>query len=48
MVEPLFRCIESNVEQFLTLAAICDALLLKLLSEEIRVRDAKRFVGPVI
>jgi hypothetical protein len=44
-VVPLFRCIESNMEQFLTLAAIRDALLLRLLSEEIRVRDAKRFVG---
>lgn len=31
-----------------TLAVICDTLLLKLLLEEIRVRDAKRFVGPVI
>jgi len=43
-VEPLFRCIESNMEQFLTLAAIRDALLPKLLSGKIKVKDAKKFV----
>ncbi|OGW55701.1 MAG: hypothetical protein A2Y81_05825 [Nitrospirae bacterium RBG_13_43_8] len=42
-VEPLFKNIQSNKEQAHTLASIRDALLPKLLSGEIRVKDAERF-----
>lgn len=43
-VLPLFANIQSTKEQSLTLAAIRDALLPKLLSGEIRVKDAERFI----
>ncbi len=43
-VAPLFAQIQSNKEQSLTLASIRDSLLPKLLSGEIRVKDAERFV----
>lgn len=43
-VEPLFKNINSNKEQSRTLASIRDTLLPKLLSGEIRVKDAERFV----
>lgn len=43
-VEPLFKNIQSNKEQAHTLASIRDALLPKLLSGEIRVKDAKNFM----
>lgn len=44
IVEPLFDKIVLNAKQSLTLASIRDALLPKLLSGEIRVKDAERFV----
>jgi type I restriction enzyme S subunit len=47
-IKPLADKVNNNYEQSLTLAAIRDALLPKLLSEEIRVKDAERFVGEAI
>jgi type I restriction enzyme S subunit len=44
LVEPLFSQILSNNLQIITLAAIRDALLPKLLSGGIRVKDAEKFV----
>jgi type I restriction enzyme, S subunit len=44
LVEPVFSRILSNDSESITLAAIRDALLPKLLSGEIRLRDAKKFV----
>ncbi|MBM4146824.1 MAG: restriction endonuclease subunit S [Nitrospira sp.] len=43
-VQPLFMTIQSNNNQTHTLAVIRDTLLPKLLSEEIRVKDAEKFV----
>ncbi len=43
-VQPLFRRMEGNERESGTLAAMRDTLLPKLLSGEIRVRDAERFV----
>ena len=44
MAEPLFQTILLNEEQNLTLAAIRDSLLPKLLSGEIRVKEAEKYV----
>jgi type I restriction enzyme S subunit len=45
---PLDHGIESNENQSRALAAIRDALLPKLMSGEIRVKDAEKFVGRTI
>ncbi len=45
IVAPMVQTIQSNILQARTLAAIRDALLPKLLSGEIRVKDTERFVG---
>ncbi len=44
----LFKQIKYNKEQSLTLATIRDALLPKLLSGEIRVKDMEKFVEEVV
>ena len=44
VAERLFQRILSNVEELRTLAALRDLLLPKLMSGEIRVRDAERQV----
>jgi type I restriction enzyme S subunit len=44
LVEPMHRRIVNNLRESATHAAIRDALLPKLLSGEIRVKDAKRFL----
>jgi type I restriction enzyme S subunit len=44
VVRPIYGRIVSNEREFRTLAAIRDALLPKLLSEEIRVKDTEKFV----
>jgi type I restriction enzyme S subunit len=44
---PFVRCIEINKQESVNLAAIRDALLPKLISGEIRVKDAERFVQRV-
>jgi type I restriction enzyme S subunit len=43
LVQPLIQAINSHIMQSRTLAAMRDALLPKLLSGEIRVRDTERF-----
>jgi type I restriction enzyme S subunit len=43
-IKPLADKVNNNYEQSRTLAAIRDTLLPKLLSGEIRVKDAERFV----
>jgi type I restriction enzyme S subunit len=43
-VEPLHMRIVSNLRESRTLAAIRDALLPKLLSGKIRVKDAEKFL----
>jgi len=48
LVRPLYQCIDSNESQLQSLAAIRDILLPKLLSGEIRVKDAEKFVEKVI
>jgi type I restriction enzyme, S subunit len=47
MVKPIFAMITQNLQQSRTLAALRDALLPKLLSGEIRVREAEREVEQV-
>ena len=47
-VQPLFMTIQSNNDQTHTLAVTRDTLLPKLLSGEIRVKDAERFVEEVV
>jgi type I restriction enzyme, S subunit len=47
MVKPIFAMITQNLQQSRTLAALRDSLLPKLLSGEIRVREAEREVGQV-
>ena len=44
LARPLYQCIDSNESQSQSLAAIRDTLLPKLLSGEIRVKDAKNFM----
>jgi type I restriction enzyme S subunit len=48
MVFPIDETIKNNETQSRTLASIRDALLPKLLSGEIRVKDAERFVESVV
>ncbi len=45
VLQPFFSKILANTEQSITLAALRDALLPKLISGELRVKDAERFVG---
>ena len=47
IVTPLFRRILTSSEQSRSLAALRDALLPKLLSGEVRVKDAERMVQPI-
>jgi len=47
-VEPLYHRIKFNLEQSHTLASIRDALLPKLLSGEIRVKDTERFLDKAL
>ena len=44
-VAPLHRRVVNNLRESATLAELRDTLLPKLLSGEVRVRDAKRFIG---
>jgi type I restriction enzyme, S subunit len=46
-VEPLFKRILANIEEGVTLARARDLLLPKLMSAEIRLKDADRTVGDV-
>ena len=48
LVTPLFKSVRSNVEQSQTLAQTRDLLLPKLMSGEIRVREAERMVEDVV
>ena len=44
-VEPLYTKITANLRQSRTLASLRDALLPKLMSGELRIRDAEKLVG---
>jgi len=44
LAEPVYRRIVANLQESVTLATIRDALLPKLMSGEIRVKDAERFL----
>ena len=44
IIEPLFQKLSMNNNESLTLAALRDALLPKLISGELRVKDAERFL----
>jgi type I restriction enzyme S subunit len=44
-VEPMWRQVAANEQESCTLAAARDALLPKLISGEIRVKDAEKFAG---
>jgi type I restriction enzyme S subunit len=44
-VQPFYSAIQKNLEQSWTLAALRDALLPKLISGELRVKDPERFIG---
>ncbi|MFO0871681.1 MAG: restriction endonuclease subunit S [Pirellulales bacterium] len=48
LTAPLIARIKANSSQSRTLAALRDTLLPKLLSGELRIRDAERFVGRVV
>jgi type I restriction enzyme S subunit len=48
IVEPLFVRVLANELESTTLASIRDALLPKLLSGEVRVKDAERFAEEVM
>jgi type I restriction enzyme, S subunit len=45
LVQPLYRRIVSNERESRTLAALRDTLLPRLISGELRVKEAERFVG---
>jgi len=45
LVGPLFGATSNNKSQSRSLAAMRDALLPKLISGELRVKDAERFIG---
>lgn len=45
MIMPVFRHINHNTEESCTLTVLRDALLPKLLSGEIKVKDGQRVVG---
>ena len=48
VVEPLFQSVYGNSCESRTLATLRDTLLPKLISGELRVRDAQRFIEEVI
>jgi type I restriction enzyme S subunit len=48
VVAPLFQRITASIKEFRTLAALRDALLPKLLSGEIRVKQAEKIVGEAV
>ena len=48
VVRPLYERVKRNLYEASTLAVIRDALLPKLLSGEIRVKDAEKFVEKAI
>jgi type I restriction enzyme S subunit len=48
LVHPLYLLMTRNAQQSRTLAAVRDALLPKLLSGEVRVKDAERFAEGAI
>lgn len=48
VVGPMFERFDANLEESRTLAALRDALLPKLLSGEIRVKQAEKLVGEVV
>jgi len=45
---PMLERVNQNIQQSTTLAAIRDALLPKLLSGEIRVKEAEKFIGRIV
>ena len=46
-ISPIFQQVLKSIEECVTLAALRDTLLPKLISGELRVKDAERFVGGV-
>ncbi|MHC1578910.1 MAG: restriction endonuclease subunit S [Dehalococcoidia bacterium] len=48
IVTPIFKRIENNMKEFETISSLRDTLLPKLLSGEIRVKDAEKFVEKVL
>jgi type I restriction enzyme S subunit len=48
LVDPLYRTVVGNDRQSRTLAALRDTLLPKLLSGELRVKDAERLAGAFV
>ena len=46
-VSPIFQRILKSIEECVSLAALRDTLLPKLISGELRVQDAQRFIGGV-
>ena len=48
VVEPLYKRITSNLNESKTLSSLRDNLLPKLLSGEIRVKQAEKIVGEVV
>jgi len=46
--QPWYDQIVAAKRESRTLAALCDTLLPKLISGELRVKDAERFVGEVV
>jgi type I restriction enzyme, S subunit len=48
LVGPLMKRQKANAEESLIFAALRDALLPKLTSGELRVKDAQRFVSEVV
>lgn len=45
LVSPLLFRFSQNLDVNRTLASLCDALLPKLISGELRIKDAERFIG---
>ena len=48
LAAPMFAKIEENYEESRNLAALRDALLPRLVSGEVRVKDAEKFVGEML
>jgi len=48
VVKPVFDKILANEEQISTLAALRGTLLPKLISGELRIKDAEQFVGEIV
>ena len=48
IVDPLLARAEQVIEESATLAALCDTLLPKLISGELRVRRAERLIGATL